>query len=209
MGVSLEIGADIESLGIDVDFFPLDLAETAPDRIAAALFPAEHFAKDCLQPLKISVFEQFGIVDGRLVAAHFFRKILFAEIPDACLVPVCGEFSREVFVHLVLQETADQLFAGIRLFFAGLLVFFAGQEHAALDIQKGCRHDEELAGDIHILVVHLMNVLQILVRDPGDRDIVYINFVLFDQVHEKVERPLEHRQFYWNGHSLISCSSNK
>ena len=44
-GVCLQVGADIKGLGVDIDFFALDFAETASDGVAAAFFPAEDFTE--------------------------------------------------------------------------------------------------------------------------------------------------------------------
>ena len=197
----LKIGTDVERLIVYIDFFALDLTETAADRIAAALFSSKNFPENFFQTFKIGVPQKLFVVDGRLVAANFFWQILCAVIADACLFPAGFELSREIFVHLVFQETADQLLAGVFLFLAVFLVFFTRQEHAALDVQKRCGHDQKFAGDIHVFMVHLPDIFEVLIGDLNDRNVVDVYFVFFDQVHEQVQRTFKHRKLYGYGHN--------
>ena len=200
-GVCLQISADIESLGIDVDFFAPDFSEPAPDRITSALFSAEDFSEDFFQLFQVSALEEILIVYRRLVGAHFFGKVLRTKITHACLLPADSELFGHIFIHLVFQKAPDQLFAGIAFLFTGLFVFFPGKEHAALDIQKGRRHDEKFTCDVHVLVIHLMDIFEVLVSDLNDRNIVDVYFVFFNQVHEQVQRAFEHRKLYGNCHN--------
>ena len=200
-GVCLQISADIESLGIDVDFFAPDFSEPAPDRITSALFSAEDFSEDFFQLFQVSALEEILIVNRRLVGAHFFGKVLRTKITHACLLPADSELFGHIFIHLVFQKAPDQLFAGIAFLFTGLFVFFPGKEHAALDIQKGRRHDEKFTCDVHVLVIHLMDIFEVLVGDLDDRNIVDVYFVFLNQVHEQVQRTFEHRKLYGNCHN--------
>ena len=200
-GVCLQISADIESLGIDVDFFAPDFSESAPDWIASALFPAEDFSEDFFQLFQVSALEEILIVNRRLVGSHFFGKVLRTKITHACLLPADSELFGHIFIHLVFQKAPDQLFAGIAFLFTGLFVFFPGKEHAALDIQKGRRHDEKFTCDVHVLVIHLMDIFEVLVGDLNDRNIVDVYFVFFNQVPEQVQRAFEHRKLYGNCHN--------
>ena len=100
-----------------------------------------------------------------------------------------SEFLRHVLVHLVFQKPSDELISGI-LFFS-LLVFLSGKEHTALDVQQRRSHDQKLTGHIHVVAVHLSDIFQILIRDRHDRNVINIYFILLDQVHEKVHRPLK------------------
>ena len=204
MRVGLQVGTDVEGLGVHADFFASDLAEAAADGIAAAFFSAEDFAEDLLQGLEVGVPEQVVVIDGRLVIADLFGEVLGAEKAPAGFLAADGEFLGEIFVQLIFQKAPHQLLAGISLLLAGLLVLFAGQEHAALDVQEGCRHDEKFAGDVHVLVVHLVDIFEVLVGDLDDRNIVDVDLVFFDQVHEEVQRAFEHRKLYGNCHSLFA-----
>ena len=205
VGMSLQIGADVESLVVNADLFALDFPKAAADRIPAAFLSAKHFTEDLLQALQICTFEELIIVDGRLVAQHFFRKLLLPKIAHACLFAADGELFGEIFVHLILQKTAHQFFTGIALLLTCLLVLFAGQQHTALDVEKSCRHDKELAGDVQILAVHLADVFQILVCDLDNRNIINVYFIFFNQVHEEIQRTFEHRKLNGNCHNFFLC----
>ena len=64
-----------------------------------------------------------------------------------------------------------------------------GKEHLALDPHEGCGHDEKLAGDLDVQCLQRAEVFEILLGDPGDRDLPDLDLVLLDQVEEKVKRP--------------------
>ena len=52
-------------------------------------------------------------------------------------------------------------------------------------------------------MVHLTDIFEILVCYSGDGNIVNIYFVFFDQVQEKVQRTLEHRELNRNRHNFV------
>ena len=202
VGVSLEVGADVEHFGVDADFLALDLAEAAADGVPAALFSAKDLAENLLQALEVCPLEKFVVIDGGLIVEDFLRELLLAEIAHSGLLAVDRKFFREIFVHLVFHQAAHEFLAGVALFLAGLLILLAGEEHAALDVQEGRRHDQKFAGHIQVLAVHLVDVFQVLVGDLDDGDIVDVDLVFFDQVHEQVQGALKHREFYRNSHSF-------
>ena len=202
-GMCLQISPYVQSLVIQADFLPPDLSEPAPDRVPAAFFPAQDFPEDFLQALQVRVPQQFIIIDGRTVIQHFPGKLLSTEIAHASLFPVHSQLFGQILVHLVFEETADQLFTGISLFLAGLIILLTGKEHTAFNIQKSRGHDKKFAGHIQILMVHLTDIFEILVCYSGDGNIVNIYFVFFNQVQEKVQRTLEHRELNRNRHNFI------
>jgi hypothetical protein len=53
------------------------------------------------------------------------------------------------------------------------------------------RHDEELAGDVEIQLLHQLDRLEILRGDQRDRDVVDADFVLPDEMKEQIERSLK------------------
>ena len=53
------------------------------------------------------------------------------------------------------------------------------------------RHHQELARDVEVQLLHQVDVLEILLRDRGDRDVVDVDLVLLDEVQQQVERALE------------------
>ena len=200
MRVCLQVGAYIDCLVVNADFFAPDFAEAAADRIPAALFSAQDLAEDFFQAAQVRTFQQFFVVDGRLITADFPGEILRAKITHTGLFTAHGKFFGKIFVHLVFQKALHQLLTGVALLPAGLFVLFARQQHAALDVQERRRHDEEFTGNIHVLAVHLPDVFQVLVCDLRDRNVVDVDFVFFDQVYEKIQRALKHREFYRNCH---------
>jgi hypothetical protein len=94
---------------------------------------------------------------------------------------------------LVLEQPADQRVARVFLRFA----FHAGggfrprQQHLRLDVDQSSRHDEEVAGDVEIELLHQRDGLEILRRDQRDRDVVDVQLVLPDEMQQQIERPLE------------------
>ena len=64
-----------------------------------------------------------------------------------------------------------------------------------LDVHELGGHDDEVAGDLQIEFLHEMKVLQELLRDAGDRDIVDVELVPFDEEQEEIERSLKFREF--------------
>jgi hypothetical protein len=67
----------------------------------------------------------------------------------------------------------------------------AGQQHLRLDVNQRRRHDQELAGDVEIQLLHQLDVREVLLRDSGDRNVVHIHLVDPDEVYEEIERPFE------------------
>src|SRR2546425_12491252 len=65
------------------------------------------------------------------------------------------------------------------------------QQHAALDVREGRRHDEVLARAVEVQLGQLLEHRQVLVRDGGDGDVGDLHLVLLDEVKEEVERALE------------------
>src|SRR6476660_3906863 len=52
-------------------------------------------------------------------------------------------------------------------------------------------HDQVVARDIEIELLHQSNRIEILLRDERDRDVVDVQFVLLDEVQKQIERTLE------------------
>ena len=202
-----QVSTDIERFGFDIDLFGPDLSETAPDRIPPAFFPAQDLSEYLLQAVQIGSFQKLAVVNGRLIGAYLPRQVPRAEVAHTGLFPADRKLFGEIFIHLVFQQPLDQLFAGIGFFLAGLTVYFPGKKHAALDIQKGRGHDQELAGHVHVLAVHLVDILEVLVGDLCDRNIVDVYFVFFNQVKEKVQRAFKHRKLHRYGHNSVQRRS--
>jgi hypothetical protein len=95
----------------------------------------------------------------------------------------------------VLQQTAHQRVARVfRFAFHARRGLRPRQQHLRLDVDEGGRHDDELAGDVEVQLLHHLESLEILLRDERDRDVVDADLVLLDEVQQQIERALERLQ---------------
>ena len=93
---------------------------------------------------------------------------------------------------LMLEQTPHQPVA--RIFFLAFNArrrFRAGQEHLRLDVDERRGHDEIVAGDVEVELLHQADRVEVLLRDERDRDIVDVHLVLLDEVQQQIERSLE------------------
>jgi len=65
------------------------------------------------------------------------------------------------------------------------------QQTPALDVNQVGRHHHKFPGDIKVQDLEDLEVLKVLLRDPLNRDVVNVNFVLFDQIEQQIERPFK------------------
>src|SRR6185295_16058963 len=91
---------------------------------------------------------------------------------------------------LVLEQAPHQRVARI-LFRIFLRRIRPRQQHARLDVDQRGRHHQELSRDVEVQLLHQVDVLEVLRRDEGDRDVVDVDLVLLDEVQQQVERSLE------------------
>ena len=68
------------------------------------------------------------------------------------------------------------------------------QQHARLDLREHRGHQQVLARQLQLQVGHQLDVLHVLARDLGDRDVEDVEVLLADQVQQQVERTLERLQ---------------
>ena len=52
-------------------------------------------------------------------------------------------------------------------------------------------HGDELTGHLQIHLLALLQIRQILVKDQGNGDVLYFNFVFAQQEQDQIQRPLE------------------
>ena len=100
------------------------------------------------------------------------------------------------FELLVFDQLADQVPTWI--FLIGILLGWLhvlGQHHAALDVAKVGRHDEELAGETNVEHLEGFKVGHVLLGDALDRDVVDVDFVPLDQVEQQVHGTFENVEF--------------
>ncbi len=65
------------------------------------------------------------------------------------------------------------------------------QQHARLDVDERCGHNEEFRSNLEVELLHDFEILEILLRDFCNRDVVDINLVLLEQMQQQIERPLK------------------
>jgi hypothetical protein len=68
----------------------------------------------------------------------------------------------------------------------------AGQQHPRFDMRQSRRHEEKVPDIVDVEQLHPLDVRQILFSDQGDRDVVNIDFVFFNQMDKKVHGAFEH-----------------
>src|SRR5258708_23159500 len=89
----------------------------------------------------------------------------------------------------VFDQLADQAPARIVLFGVFLRRLLIERKQAtALEINEISRHHDELARDIDLQLLESLKVLEVLARDPFDRNIVNVDLVSLDQVKQEIER---------------------
>ena len=69
------------------------------------------------------------------------------------------------------------------------------QEHSRLDVDQRRGHENEFPGHIDVQLLKQMEVVEVLLRDPRNRDIVDVDLLLANQVEQQVQRPLVHGAF--------------
>ncbi len=112
------------------------------------------------------------------------------------------EHAGDVLEHLAVDEPSQKQVALVP---EGQLVVeveivVAGQQAPGLQLDEGGGDEEELGGDLEIDRLHAVELGQIGVDDPLQRDLVEIDLLAQDQVQEQVEGTLEHRGLHLVGH---------
>ena len=99
-------------------------------------------------------------------------------------------FSRGALEALVFLQPAHEIGARIALF-ARIRIDGARQQHARLDLGQRRGHDQVFAGELELQPGHERDVLHVLLRDVGDRDVEDVEVLPPDHVQQQVERTLE------------------
>ncbi len=68
---------------------------------------------------------------------------------------------------------------------------FRRQEHPGLDVDECGRHLQKFTGQVDVEVLDQLDVLQVLLGDPGDGNVVDVHLFLADQMQQEVQRPLK------------------
>src|SRR5581483_6200458 len=69
----------------------------------------------------------------------------------------------------------------------GWRVGITRQQHLRFDVDQQRGHVDELGGYIHIELLHSFYISEILRRELRDRNVVYVDVLLADQIEQKVE----------------------
>ncbi len=111
--------------------------------------------------------------------------------------------NRCLFIPFVLQQFLDQFLPGVDLI-SLFIQFLSGQEHFCLDTHECGDKKDELAGQFDIEAFLGVDIGQKILYDPGNGNIVDIQFIPLDKEQQQVEGALELGQFdlvVWSAHS--------
>ena len=94
---------------------------------------------------------------------------------------------RGALEFFVLDQAVHQV--GARVFqFLGAGQRIGRQEHLRFDVDERRGHVNEVGRDVHVELLELVEIVEILARDLGDRDVVDVDFLLLDQIEQEIER---------------------
>src|SRR6056297_88856 len=117
--------------------------------------------------------------------AHLRARL--ERVPFKARQPV--DLLRGLLEALVFLEPANQFSA--RVLALLFLCSRARQEHARLDLGKhGCHH-EVLGRKLELQLLHDLDVLHVLLRNPGDRNVEDVDVLPLYEVQQEIERPFE------------------
>ena len=112
---------------------------------------------------------------------------------DLCLQKVAAVLrqlpqARGGHLHLlVFEQSAHQLGARVfGLFALGLLL--GREQHARLDLDEHCRHQQILGGQLQVAAADLVHIRQVLLGHPHHGDIEDVEVLLADQVQQQIQR---------------------
>jgi hypothetical protein len=94
-------------------------------------------------------------------------------------------------VLLMFEQSPHERLARILLGLVLLSRVRARQQRARLDMNQRRRHDEELARNIQVQLLHQGDVGEVLLGDERNRDVVDVHLVLANEVNQQVKRSLE------------------
>ncbi len=106
------------------------------------------------------------------------------------VAPVLRQLSQAGGGHLhllVFEQAAHQLGARVfGLFAFGLLL--GRQQHARLDLDEHCRHQQILGGQLQVAAADLVHIRQVLLGHPHHGDVEDVEVLLADQVQQQIQR---------------------
>jgi hypothetical protein len=90
----------------------------------------------------------------------------------------------------IVQQTTHQLGARVACIF-DQVVLALGQQHARLDFDQHCRHQQVFRRQLEIALADLFDIDEVLQGDLRHRDIEDIEVLPPDQVQQQIERPFK------------------
>ena len=124
------------------------------------------FPARCLSPIRRENLLLLQLARLQL-RSRFLEFFVFDQLPDQ--IP-----ARIVLVDVLLRR-----------------LLIDREQAAALQVNEVRRHDHELARNIDVQLLERLQILEVLLRDPLERDVVNIELVALDQVKQQIERSLE------------------
>src|SRR5437868_3974412 len=118
-----------------------------------------------------------------------------------------GHFRGRFFEAFVFKDLIDEFLAGIDLV-ALRIQFFSWQQHFCLDAHECAYEQNEFAAEFDIKFVCIVNEIQKIIRDPGNGNIVYIQFITFDEEKQQVKWSFKLVEFDLIGSSVQRNSVN-
>ena len=112
--------------------------------------------------------------------------------------------------HFLTEPVFQQLSLKLPLQLLGFLM--PGEQGDGFHVNQPGGHGEELAGDLQIRRLHLVDIVQILGQQTGDFNVVDVQLVLGDQMEKQLQRALKYIELelkLFHGYSSLSSRSIK
>ena len=183
------------------DFFFFNRTEFTSNRVNLGFLTFQNRLIDAVQLLESKTLKEFGRIYRLSVFQNFARQIGCTEKNTSRIIHIIFQFVGHVLVHFIFKKFLNEFFSRI-LFFSFIIRFFR-KKHFAFNVKQGCSHDHKFTHGTEVFFFHRVQILHILVSDLDDRDVIYVNFVFFDEVKEKIKRTFKYVDFNGNCHFRV------
>ncbi len=137
---------------------------------------------------------QFGFhIDTCCKRLHFFENVAALFLLEFAILHLLEGLNHRL-VFLVLQKVLHQLFPGVD-FISVFVKLRPRQKHPGFDAHQCGGHQDKLTGQLYIEGLQLVEVVKKIIGDLGDRDVVYIQLIAFDEEQQEVKRTFKQREF--------------
>lgn len=152
-----------------------------------------HFFKSGNEPVQGELIEFAGIsgvaVDCCDQLREFLLQIASLETHEA-IVFHCPEVFCRCFKLLVIEQLAYEVLTRVNV--VALIVFIiTRQQQSCFDPHQRSSYQNELTRQFNIHRLHLIHVVKEIVGDAGNRDIVNVEFVPFNEKEQQIEGAFE------------------